>query len=180
MKRYKPIIRDFVQNGGRYIGFCLGAYLAGHDPGFDLLSPKDDADEEVSQPGAQVTDDEEDTVIQIDWTFTTGPRKGQTEHKRWLYFQDGAMFDVAKGSKAQVLGRYSSNGDVAAMLTSFGAGWVGLVGPHPEADESWCESCSRCGYGCAMLTLCKQMKMPRSVTLTVSILTSDMILSRPQ
>lgn len=147
MKKYKALIQAFVHNGGRYLGFCLGAYLAGHDPGFDLLTPDDDADEEVTQPGAQVTDADEDTVIQVDWKFTTGPKKGLTEHKRWLYFQDGAVFDLAKRSKAHVLARYSNNGDTAAMLTSFGHGWVGLVGPHPEADESWCKHFSRCGCG---------------------------------
>ncbi|KAK4502095.1 hypothetical protein PRZ48_007906 [Zasmidium cellare] len=136
MKRYSPVIRDFVNNGGRYLGFCLGAYLAGHDPGFNLLRPQDDADEETSQPGAQV-DDEEDTVIQVDWTFSTGSKKGQTDHRRWLYFQDGANFKLSKKSSAQVLGRYSSNGDAAAILTTFGAGWVGLIGPHPEADQDW-------------------------------------------
>ncbi|KAF2158593.1 hypothetical protein M409DRAFT_30923 [Zasmidium cellare ATCC 36951] len=136
MKQYKPVIRDFVQNGGRYLGFCLGAYLAGHDPGFDLLSSQDDADEEVSQSGAQV-DDEADTVIQVDWTFASGPKKGKTDHKRWLYFQDGASFKLSKTSSATILGRYSSNGDPAAILTTLGEGWVGLVGPHPEADQDW-------------------------------------------
>lgn len=138
MKRYRPVIRNFVRNGGRYLGFCLGAYLAGHDPGFDLLSSNDDADEETSQPGSQVKGDE-DTVVQVDWTFSSEPKKGQTDLKRWLYFQDGATFDLSKKSKAKVLGRYSSNGDTAATLSTFGKGWVGLIGPHPEADESWCK-----------------------------------------
>lgn len=36
-KKYAGAVRDFVSGGGRYLGFCLGAYLAGSDPGFDLL-----------------------------------------------------------------------------------------------------------------------------------------------
>lgn len=58
-----------------------------------------------------------------------------------MYFQDGAVIKLSPNASQTILGRYSSNGDVAAAVTSFGSGWVGLVGPHPEADRSWCECC---------------------------------------
>jgi hypothetical protein len=95
----------------------------------------------MEQPGAQVNDTR-DTVIQVNWDFQTGPKKGQKEDGRWLYFQDGAVIKLSESSKADalVLGRFSSNGDIAASVTPFEKGWVGLVGPHPEADESWCKS----------------------------------------
>ena len=51
--------------------FCLGAYLAGNSPGFGLLPRGADATDERSQHGAQVTS-ENDTVIQVDWTFSSG------------------------------------------------------------------------------------------------------------
>jgi hypothetical protein len=38
---------------------------------------------------------------------------------------------------ARVLGRYRSNGALAAVLSPYGKGWVGIIGPHPEADQSW-------------------------------------------
>lgn len=139
MKGYKANIRNFVEQGGRYMGFCLGAYLAGHSPGFDLLDKKDDTDAECDEPGAQVPDERE-AIIQVDWTFSTGPEQGHTDPKRWLYFQDGAVIELHKRSTAKVLGRYSSTQDVAASLSSFGKGWVGLVGPHPEAGQDWCKS----------------------------------------
>lgn len=131
-------MRDFVANGGRYLGFCLGAYLAGHDPGFGLLSQNGNATQEIEEPGSQV-ENEDDTIIQIDWRFSTGPKKGKTELKRWMYFQDGPALTLTANSSAIVLGRYSSNGDVAALLSSFGKGWVGCVGPHPEANQKWCK-----------------------------------------
>ncbi|KAL2869035.1 uncharacterized protein BJX67DRAFT_348648 [Aspergillus lucknowensis] len=139
-KKYKNILRDFVARGGRYAGFCLGAFLAGSGPGFELLPLGSDTDEEITQPKAQVTNDS-DTVIQVDWHFQTGSRKGHRQNGRWLYFQDGAVMKLARNTSAIVLGTYSSNGDVAASITPLGKGWVGLVGPHPEADESWCKSC---------------------------------------
>ena len=67
-----------------------------------------------------------------------------------MFFQDGAVMklkgDVAEEANGtKILGRYASNGDVAATLTPFGKGWVGLVGPHPEATGDWCKLLSlRC------------------------------------
>lgn len=33
------VLRDWTRGGGRYLGFCMGGYLAGSDPGFGLLVP---------------------------------------------------------------------------------------------------------------------------------------------
>ncbi|KAI5455603.1 hypothetical protein BGZ63DRAFT_397996 [Mariannaea sp. PMI_226] len=136
LKSFTKVIQEFVSNGGRYLGFCLGAYLAGHSPGFQLLPHGIDVDSEIEQPKSQVKS-AKDTVTQVDWRFTTGPNAGQTQNSRWLYFQEGAVVTGLNRSDERVLARYSSNGDVAATLTPFGKGWVGLVGPHPEATKDW-------------------------------------------
>jgi hypothetical protein len=93
--------------------------------------------QEIEEPGSQVQD-EDDTIIQVDWEFLTGPKKGEKEKGRWMYFQDGVAVTLGKASPAVVLGRYSSTGDVAAVSSPFGRGWVGCVGPHPEANRIWC------------------------------------------
>lgn len=140
MKKYQKPIRDFVSNGGSYVGFCLGAYLAGRDPGFGILPKGVDADTEISQNDAEV-DDERNTVIRVDWTFSNGDKEGKTEKGRWLYFQDGASIEgqVDDKKKGKVLGRYSESGDVAAYVSGYGKGVVGVVGPHPEATKDWCK-----------------------------------------
>lgn len=121
------------------MGFCLGAYLAGHTPGFGLLPRGADTDAENDQEGAQVTTDA-DAIVQVDWRFATGPQAGRTAAGRWLYFQEGAVIRGLRESEtAIVLGRYSQGGRVAASLTKYGEGWVGLVGPHPEATLEWCK-----------------------------------------
>lgn len=138
-KAYAPSIRDFVSRGGRYLGFCLGAYLAGHTPGFGLLPPGADTDAENEQEGAQVTTDE-DTIIQVDWTYMAGAKAGQTAKDQWVFFQEGAVIQGLEESETSfVLGRYSKSGGVAASLTKYGDGWVGLIGPHPEATREWCK-----------------------------------------
>nr|WP_306427283.1 BPL-N domain-containing protein [Burkholderia sp. AU33423] len=113
-------VRHYVSNGGRYLGICMGAYLAG-DPGFGLVAGEFDS--EVGRPDSTLHGIA-DTVTPVVW-------RGK---KRWIYFQDGAMLPAAPG--AVVLATYP-NRDIAAATYRYGKGRVGLVGPHPEADESW-------------------------------------------
>ncbi|MEK6351355.1 MAG: BPL-N domain-containing protein [Burkholderia cenocepacia] len=116
-------VRQYVANGGRYLGLCMGAYLAGAQ-GFGLVAG--DIDSEVDRPGSTLHGIA-DTVTPVVW-------RGK---KRWIYYQDGARLPVAPlGSGGIVLAIYP-NKDIAAATYRYGKGRVGLAGPHPEADESW-------------------------------------------
>lgn len=116
------------------------AYLAGEDPGLEILAPGCDTNEEIYEPGAQVKT-LRDAVVQVDWTYATGPKKGQTQNDVWMYFQDGAVIDVPDNATTdvQIVARYSSNGDIASTINTFGKGRVGVVGVHPEAQPIWCK-----------------------------------------
>ncbi|MEJ2884814.1 BPL-N domain-containing protein [Actinomycetospora aeridis] len=114
MKRHRRAVRGFVAGGGHYLGFCLGAYLAGATPGFGLLPGDTD----------QALDTEDDTVIEVDWGGT----------RRAVFAQDPAALEV--DDRASVLARYR-DGQVAAAVAPYGAGRVGVVGPHPEATADW-------------------------------------------
>lgn len=116
-------VRHYVANGGRYLGLCMGAYLAGAQ-GFGLVAG--DIDSEVDRPGSTLHGIA-DTVTPVVW-------RGK---KRWIYYQDGARLPVAPiGSGGIVLAIYP-NKDIAAATYRYGKGRVGLAGLHPEADESW-------------------------------------------
>lgn len=119
-----PAVRDFVHGGGRYLGVCLGGYLAGATPGFDLLPG--DTDRYISSPGSTVGTTH-DTVVALHW-------RGRLRH---LYFQDGPVFRIDESRPdVTVLARYA-NGDVAAVVAAAGRGKVGVTGPHPEATADW-------------------------------------------
>lgn len=122
MKHHREEIRDFIRGGGKYLGFCVGGYLAGATPGFDLLPG--DTDQYIETDDATV-DEDGNTLVDVIW-------KGQ---RRTVFFQDGPIFDIKRRS-ADVLATYL-NGTIAAAVVPFGRGKVGVVGPHPEATRDW-------------------------------------------
>lgn len=123
LRGHRDTIRGFVDDGGRYLGFCLGGYLAGATPGFGLLPG--DTDRYIETDDATV-DDDGDAVVRVRW-------RGR---RRKLYFQDGPVFVLDRPDAADVLATYP-NGTIAALVAPFGAGRVGVVGPHPEATRDW-------------------------------------------
>ncbi|MFJ9030549.1 BPL-N domain-containing protein [Streptomyces sp. NPDC102274] len=125
LRQHSGAIRDFVEDGGRYLGFCLGGYLAGRDEGFGLLSGE--VDQYIVSPGATVTT-EDNALVEIEW-------RGRP---RTVFFQDGPYFSLRRDPGTTVLARYT-NGLAAALVTSYGAGRVAVVGPHPEATGDWFE-----------------------------------------
>jgi len=116
-------LRSWIHDGGAYLGCCMGGFLAGRDPGFDLLPG--DTVEYSSSPGATVTNNV-DTLVTVTW-------RGKPQD---VYFQGGPAFAVEAGPDDTILARYS-NGLVAAGVFGFGRGAVGVTGPHPEAPLSW-------------------------------------------
>jgi glutamine amidotransferase-like uncharacterized protein len=120
LKADAPAVRNFVSNGGRYLGFCLGAYLVDNDPGYGFGI---DTYQYIRTQGATINHTR-DTIVKTYWS-------GQ---QRYMFFQDGNFFYPQ--SKLNVLATYT-NGQIAAMVAPYGLGKVGGVGPHPEADASW-------------------------------------------
>jgi glutamine amidotransferase-like uncharacterized protein len=116
-----------VHGGGRYLGICMGGYLAGSRPGYNLLTGN--WADYTQTHGAEVTD-ARDAVISVRWPAAHRPAM------RKIYYQDGPYFWLDGPAKARVLARYT-NGLIAAMVVRFGDGAVGVCGPHPEANRSW-------------------------------------------
>ncbi len=123
MRPYAETISDWVRGGGHYVGFCMGGFLAGFDPGFGLLPG--DSGEYITTPAATVHTND-DALVTLRWRGTD----------RRVYFQGGPYFSVPSSSGVDVLATYS-NGKVAAMVAPYGLGSVGVTGPHPEAPARW-------------------------------------------
>lgn len=131
LRTYKHDVQQFLSKGGIYMGFCLGAYLAGKDY-YDIVPKGSTVESEIESHNAEVTIADLDTLIHVDWTFLDK----KSIKRRSTFFQEGAVMRVPA---KYAIGRYSKNQDIAASITPYGKGRVALVGFHPEADQSWCE-----------------------------------------
>ncbi|WP_448951501.1 BPL-N domain-containing protein [Labrys neptuniae] len=118
-------VRDYVASGGRYLGICMGAYLA-TDFGFDIV--EGETDSEVGRPNFPVSDIG-NYVVPMKW-------KGLPV---WVYYQDGPYLPKNTGNPGFREFAHYKNGDLAAARYSFGKGSATLVGPHPEATSDWYE-----------------------------------------
>jgi len=111
-------IRSFVNNGGRYLGICMGAYWAESNY-FDLV---DDirVDQYITRPN---TCTRRSHAKQMKVTWDNNPEE--------LYFYDGCAV-IGDESKFETISRYP-NGDPMAIIQNR----IGLIGCHPEAEKHW-------------------------------------------
>jgi hypothetical protein len=115
-------IRNFVQNGGRYLGICMGAYWAGKHY-FNLLEGVD-AVQYITRPG---TDTRRPHAKNISITWKDEPLN--------MYWYDGCSL-VGNGPR-EVVATYA-NGDAMAIYQNR----IGLIGCHPESTPHWYNSYS--------------------------------------
>jgi glutamine amidotransferase-like uncharacterized protein len=111
-------VAKFIEDGGHYLGICMGAYWADQWY-FDLI---DDvrAEQYIKRPNADIKRSY-GTVASVTWN-------GQPEK---MYFYDGCAL-VGDESTFKTVARYA-NGDPMAIIK----GRVGIIGCHPEAPLYW-------------------------------------------
>ena len=111
-------IRGYIQNGGRYLGICMGAYWADHHY-FNLLGSIT-CEQYIRRPNT-CTRRYYSKAAECNW------------NGEWIrpFFYDGPAF-VGNENTFETIGRYK-NGDPAAIIK----GRIGLVGPHLESQEFW-------------------------------------------
>ena len=114
---------DFVRNGGRYLGICMGAYWAGSNY-FDILD-RVDAVQYLARPG---TDTRRPHAKNISITWN-----GQADNMFWY---DGCAL-VGDKSKFKTVATYA-NGDAMSIVQNR----IGLIGCHPESQQFWYDSYS--------------------------------------
>ena len=114
---------DFVNQGGRYLGICMGAYWAGSHY-FNILD-KVDAVQYLSRPGTDTRRPHAKNIA-IAW-------QGQPMNMFWY---DGCAL-VGDDRKFKTYATYA-NGDAMAIFQNR----IGLIGCHPESQKFWYDSYS--------------------------------------
>lgn len=118
-------LKTYLNNGGRYLGICGGAFLA--SVGWH------DEDRYVKALGvipAEVDSYDDSFSARILTIIWLGK-------ERQMYYQAGPQFTLINSSESvKVIANYRST-NIAALMSSFGKGKAAVSGPHPEAPESW-------------------------------------------
>ena len=112
-------IFSFIENGGKYLGICMGAYWAGSRY-FDLLN-NIDAVQYIKRETAEIRRSY-GTVADIEWL-------GQKEK---MFFYDGCVFTGT--GHYDTIAKYANDEPMAIIQ-----GNVGIIGCHPESEEFWFE-----------------------------------------
>lgn len=118
-------VQNFVDNGGKYLGICMGAYWAGSYY-FDLIDTT-----EIHQYITRIDSDidtEYATIADVEWL----------DCPETMYFYDGCAII---GDDVDVIATYA-NGDAMAAIQ----GNVGMIGCHPEALQWWFDEADMSEY----------------------------------
>jgi len=116
-------VRDFVAQGGRYLGICMGAYWAGSHY-LNILQDVD-AEQYIRRPGAD-TRRPHAKNISVRW-------RNRDEK---MFFYDGCAL-TGDQTKFTTVATYT-NGDAMAIIQNN----IGLIGCHPESEQFWYDSYS--------------------------------------
>jgi len=118
LKANQRRVTEFVQQGGRYLGICMGAYWAGSNY-FDILDSVD-AVQYLARPG---TDTRRPHAKNISITWQGSPMS--------MFWYDGCAL-VGDPDRFETVATYA-NGDAMAIYQNR----VGLIGCHPESEQFW-------------------------------------------
>ena len=113
-------VKEFVAQGGKYLGICMGAYWAGSNY-LDLLDDVD-AVQYITQPN---TDTRRPHAKDLNITWNG--------HSTSMFFYDGCA--LVGNSQYNTIATYA-NGDAMSIIQNN----IGLIGCHPEAEPFWYNS----------------------------------------
>jgi glutamine amidotransferase-like uncharacterized protein len=117
-KYHESSVRQYIRDGGRFLGICMGAYWA--DKHFLDIVGGVEAKQYIRRPNT-CTRRYYSKAVECNW-------QGDTDR---FFFYDGPAF-VGDERNFETIARYA-NGDPAAIIQ----GRIGLIGPHLEAEEYW-------------------------------------------
>lgn len=138
----KQHITDFVKNGGSYVGFCAGGFIAGETFGWnDKDKPPYEEKGLGLIPGKVWYYDEYDSelsdkllakIIKTDWS----------KIERYVYWELGPYFSKENYAAGEVVSFYYDKQDkvqekAMTLFKSFGKGRVAVTAVHPESPVSW-------------------------------------------
>ena len=122
---YLERLRDFVAQGGGYVGFCAGAFLATAENGSTGLAGLGIVPGRTIPIFEDFSREDHPYLLNLVWGG----------HPRVIYFNGGPYFDLSSVNdpSLKILATYADfDHKVAALQVNFGKGKVAVSGAHPE------------------------------------------------
>lgn len=135
----KTHIKNFINNGGGYIGICGGGYFAGETViwrGNQLsTSPLGIFPGTTSGPIDDIVPYPDYGMCTITITDTIHPITTSEPDSFSVLYYWGPEFIPNTNADIDTLGTYDFEGKIAITSFTYGSGRVFLIGPHPEFEE---------------------------------------------
>ncbi|MBN1215560.1 MAG: hypothetical protein JXA99_08950 [Candidatus Lokiarchaeota archaeon] len=142
----RDIIRDFINNGGGYMGFCAGAFYAcfstvwypfeGADP---LPEDKDEFldlfDGVGTGPIYEISEFPGSAMTQIDIENQEHMITHSLPESMTIYYEGGPYLEPNINADVTILGIFNEINKPAMLCFEYGNGKVFISGPHPEFEE---------------------------------------------
>ncbi len=120
-------VREFVAEGGGYVGFCAGAFLS-----TPLIGT-------TEENGYGLIPGETELLIQ-EGNDHKMLKVATPKGDEWMYYAGGPFFKISEESlkavNGEIIGRYP-DGKIAAIQAHYGKGKVAVSGFHPESSFIW-------------------------------------------
>jgi glutamine amidotransferase-like uncharacterized protein len=122
----REIIKNFVSNGGGYVGFCAGAFLATPKVGQTRVT------------GLGIIDGKT-KVYRKASGYPSVEKMITPEGIKYHYWEGGPWFSFTTSQlqKVTVKSRYNKTNGINAVETTYGKGRISVSGTHPEAPQWW-------------------------------------------
>ncbi len=132
-------IRDFISDGGGYIGICGGAYFTGEKvfwQGNQLPMNSLKIFPGTTQgPIDEIAPFPRCTMCKTNIVNTSHPITQTEPDTTWICYCYGPMFLVNEDAEIDILGVYEINKQPSIAAFEYGKGRVFIIGTHPEFEE---------------------------------------------
>lgn len=136
----KEKIRNFIRNGGGYLGVCGGAYFASDKVvwrGTELImTPLRLFQGTAKGPSHEIIPYPDYIMCNVNIVNATHPITRDHLDNEWMLYYWGPFFLPDKDVDVIILGNYDKIDQPAMIAFDYGYGKVFLIGTHPEIDEN--------------------------------------------
>ncbi len=135
----KEKIRNFISNGGGYIGICGGAYFTGEKvfwQGNQLpMEPLSIFPGITRGPVDEIAPYPNCVMCEVNIVNHTNPIIESEKDSVWIQYCYGPMFLPNENSNVEILGEYEIGDSPSIIAFEYGHGRVFIIGTHPEFEE---------------------------------------------